>query len=90
MSRPRSILSPLARPVTLEAVSIVAIGATLGVAGGAASARFIEALLFEIKSTDFSASLAPVAVLLITAGAAAVPPLMRAIRTDPALTLRSE
>jgi putative ABC transport system permease protein len=69
---------------------MVAIGATLGIAAGIACARFIEALLFEIKATDLSATLAPVAVLFATAAAAAVPPLIRAIRIDPAQTLRSE
>ena len=80
----------VARPVTVEAFSMVAVGATLGIAAGIACARFIEALLFEIKATDPSAVLAPITVLFATAVAAAVPPLVRAIRIDPAQTLRSE
>jgi predicted permease len=76
--------------ITQSVVAMVAIGSAAGIAGGLFTARFLEALLFEIKATDLSVTIAPVALLLTAAFFAALPPVVRAVRIDPAETLRTE
>ena len=78
------------RRVTGAPLAMVVLGAAAGLAGGLASARFVESLLFEVKATDASMLTAPVLALLAAAALAALAPALRAVRTDPALTLRSE
>jgi putative ABC transport system permease protein len=69
---------------------MVFLGLAVGVAGGLASGRFIETLLFEVKMTDLGIVVAPLLTLLTAASLAALPPAIRAVRIDPAQTLRSE
>ncbi|HTX33884.1 MAG TPA: ADOP family duplicated permease [Bryobacteraceae bacterium] len=76
--------------VTADGAVMVSLGAALGVAAGLASGRFLETLLFEVKPTDPTAVLAPLLALMATALLAAVPPAIRAVRIDPARTLRNE
>jgi putative ABC transport system permease protein len=52
--------------------------------------RFIEALLFDVKVTDFGVLALPTAAILAVALLAALPAVVRAVRTDPARMLRSE
>jgi predicted permease len=78
------------RRITTGIFATVMLGSVVGVAGGLASARFVEALLYEVKATDAGMVIAPVAMLVFAALLAAVPPAMRAVRVDPAETLRSE
>jgi predicted lysophospholipase L1 biosynthesis ABC-type transport system permease subunit len=69
---------------------MVCLGLLAGVAAGLASERFIEALLFEVKATDAGPLLWPVAALIVSAIVAAVVPVARAARIDPARTLREQ
>jgi predicted permease len=78
------------RRVTTGMLAMVCLGSVMGLAGGLASARFVEALLFEVKATDSGIVVAPLLTLLVAAVMAAVPPAVRAVRIDPAQTLRSE
>jgi predicted permease len=78
------------RGVTSSLFAVICLGAVIGLAGGLVSGRFIEALLFEVKSTDLSASTLPLLTLLAATVLAALPPALRAVRTDPANTLRSD
>jgi ABC-type lipoprotein release transport system permease subunit len=59
-------------------------------AGGIVCGRFVESLLFEVKTTDANSVVTPILILLGTALLAALPPSIRAVRIDPAQTLRSE
>jgi len=52
--------------------------------------RLVESLLFHIGATDVAALATPLLVLAAAAGIAAMPPALRATRTDPAGTLRAE
>jgi predicted permease len=78
------------RRVTTGMLTMVSLGAAAGVAGGLASARVVETLLFEVKATDLGIVVVPLLTLLSAAVLAALPPAIRAVRTDPARTLRSE
>lgn len=80
----------IARGVTTEILLVVALGAAAGVLLGAPSARYIESLLFGVKATGMRGLAAPalgiVAIVLI----ASLKPVLRAMRIDPAETLRAE
>jgi len=78
------------RGITTETFAMVMCGAAAGIAGGLASARFIETLLYEVKATDSTMLTAPILTLMMVAIVAAVPPAIRAVRIDPVETLRSE
>jgi predicted permease len=78
------------RRVTSGMLTMVCLGAAAGVAGGVASARVVETLLFDVKATDLGIVAVPLLTLLTAAVLAALPPAIRAVRTDPARTLRSE
>jgi len=76
--------------VVIEMLRPVGVGSLIGLAAGSGFGRLIEGMLFEVKTTDLSALLTPIATLLAAAALAALPPAMRAVRIDPAQTLRSE
>ncbi len=78
------------RRVTADIFAMVFLGLAAGLAGGLASGRFLEALLFGVKTTDLGVVAAPILALLGAAVLAALPPALRAVRIDPARTLRSE
>ncbi len=64
-------------------------GSLAGFALGIGCSRSIETLLYEVKATDLGALAGPALALMAAAFAAALPPLVRAVRIDPARTLRS-
>jgi predicted permease len=80
----------VARRVTAESFAALSIGALVGVVAGWASASLLESLLFGVRGHDPSMIAAPVAILLATGLLAAVSPVLRAVRLDPSLLLRSE
>jgi len=76
--------------VVAEAVSMVLLGALAGLAIGGSSVRFIEALLYQVKLTDWDMLAIPTLTLLLATLAASLPAVLRAVRIDPAATLRSD
>jgi predicted lysophospholipase L1 biosynthesis ABC-type transport system permease subunit len=76
--------------VTLEVFSMVLAGALVGAALGLASARYIESLLYQVKSTDAGMLALPSITILAAAVLAALPAVIRAVRIDPANTLRAD
>ncbi len=78
------------RQVTASLLAAVALGAGVGLGGGLFFGRMLEGLLFRVSTTDATSLLAPLAVLAAAAAVAALPPALRAVRIDPARTLRSE
>jgi predicted permease len=80
----------IARHVTLGALLLVGLGLAAGIGGGVAFGRLIGALLFEVTPTDPEALARPLAILGSTFALASLPPVLRAIRTDPAETLRND
>jgi predicted permease len=80
----------VARRVTVEVFSMVLAGALAGLALGMASARYIEALLYQVKPTDPAMLALPSLAILAAALLAALPPVIHAVQTDPLTVLRSE
>jgi predicted permease len=78
------------RRVTAGLFGMVCLGSAIGVVVGFASARFIQSLLFEVKARDVGIMIAPILTLLGAALLAGLAPAIRAVRIDPAQTLRSE
>jgi putative ABC transport system permease protein len=78
------------RSVIVEMMTPVGVGTLLGLGAGLAFGGLIERILFEVKATDPLAVAVPLLTLALSAALAALPPAMRAVRIDPAQTLRSE
>lgn len=82
--------SEIVRSVTTEVLVMVAAGAIAGLMLSLASARYVQSLLYEVKATDAVMLAAPALTLLAAAIVAAAPPVIRALRIDPARMLREE
>jgi ABC-type antimicrobial peptide transport system permease subunit len=80
----------IAQIVGARVFAMVLLGAAAGLTLGLASARFLASLLYGVKGTEMSMMTLPAAVLLLAVALAAAPAVMRAIRIDPAVMLRSE
>ncbi len=80
----------VATRVIRDMAIIVGCGALIGLAGGFGFGRVIERLLFEVKAVDPFPLLMPLVTLAVAAVLAAVPPILRAVRIDPAQTLRTD
>jgi predicted permease len=78
------------RRVVTEILGPVGVGSIVGLAGGLAFGGVIERILFEVKASDATSIAAPLLTLAFAAAVAALPPAIRAVRIDPAQTLRSE
>ncbi len=76
--------------VTFDTVAWVAAGSLAGLAVSAGCASYIESLLYQVKATDLSALSIPVLALTALVILASLPPVIRAVYTDPARVLRSE
>jgi predicted permease len=76
--------------ITTRLLGVVGIGACIGVAGGFAFGRAVQTLLFQMEPTDPVALAAPILALAGAALLATVPPAIRAVRIDPAQTIKGE
>jgi hypothetical protein len=85
-AQPREI----ARRVTAEVFRMIVAGAVGGLVLGLASVRYIESLLYQVKATDAMKLAFSALAILVAASLAALPAVVRAVRTDPVSTLRSE
>jgi predicted permease len=82
--------SDIVRRVTFEVFSMVLLGALAGGFLGFTSVRYVQTLLYQVKATDLEMLMLPALAILAAALLAALPPVIRAIRIDPAAMLRSE
>jgi len=80
----------VARRVTTDVFSMVLAGALAGFALGLASVQYVESLLYQVKPGDPRMLAFPALAILAAALLAALPPVVRAVRIDPALMLRAE
>lgn len=80
----------IVRLVTRDVFLMVVVGAVAGLSVGMVSGRFIESLFYQVKATDWTMMAFPWVLMLVTALAAAVVPVMRAVRIDPVEMLRAE
>ena len=73
-----------------EGLLLGAAGIAIGMLGGAAAARTLSSLLFEVSDTDW-ATYAGVAVLMVVMiGIASLVPALRATHVDPVAALRED
>ena len=82
--------SDMIRLVVGQAVSLAAIGITIGLAGALVLTRVIRALLFNTDPLDVLTFSASAVVLLVIAAVASYLPARRALRVDPTIAMRSE
>jgi putative ABC transport system permease protein len=80
----------IARLVTADVFLMVLAGAAAGLTLGLLSVRYIASLLYQVKPTGMTMLALPGAVILAAALLAALPAVFRAVRIDPAATLRAE
>jgi len=80
----------IARQVTAEVSFTVLVGGLSGLGLGLIAVRSIESLLYRVKPTDPAMLALPSLIILTAALLAALPPIIRAIETDPAAVLRAE
>ena len=83
-------MSDVLKLVLGSGMSLVLIGAALGVAGAFAATRVMSNLLFGVAPTDFATFTAVVVVLLVVALVACYIPARRATKVDPLEALRYE
>jgi putative ABC transport system permease protein len=76
--------------VIKRALALTLFGLVAGVAGAIGLARFLSSVLFEVSPYDPLALGTAVVILAVTALAACLIPVRRAIRLDPIIALRSE
>jgi predicted permease len=77
------------RSVLVRSLSLVVIGAVLGMIGALALTRLLASLLFEVAPTDPGTFLTVTVMLFAVATLAGWVPARRATRIDPALAMRS-
>jgi ABC-type antimicrobial peptide transport system permease subunit len=65
-------------------------GALAGLALGFGSVRYIASLLYQVRPSDPRMVALPALTILASALLAALPPVISAVRIDPAETLRAE
>jgi predicted permease len=72
-----------------QAAGVAAIGVATGLAAAAAVARYLEAQLFAVQRTDWTSFAGTALVMVLAALLASLLPATRAVRIDPARTLRT-
>jgi ABC-type lipoprotein release transport system permease subunit len=80
----------IVRLVTFGAVVMVVLGSAIGLGFGLAAERYVAALLYEITFTDPRALTLPLITVVCAGVLASLLPVLRAVRTNPAVLLRSE
>ena len=71
-------------------VAVVCVGAVIGVAGGLAFSRTVRTVLFQVEPTSPLVLLAPLLALGTVSVLAGLAPALRAIRIDPAESLKAD
>jgi len=80
----------IVRIVTFNIFLMIALGGCAGVALGFGTARYVESLFYQVKATDADMIASPMCAILLTVLVATLPPVLRALRTDPTEILRTE
>jgi predicted permease len=78
------------RMVLRSGLGLAGLGVAIGIAGAAALAPMLEALLFGVKPIDVPTFASVALLLLVVAALATYLPARRAARVDPMLALRAE
>lgn len=77
------------RLILREGLVLTAAGAGIGILASLATGRYLDTLLFDVRSTDPVAIVGATLIVLGTALAACLLPALRAARTDPFTIMRS-
>jgi len=85
-----AVAADILRLVFKEVGLLLLAGLAIGVAASVALSRFAEALLFGLKANDAVTLAGACGLLAATAMVATLIPARRAVRLDPAATLREE
>jgi ABC-type antimicrobial peptide transport system permease subunit len=80
----------VARSVITQVFAMVLVGAFAGLAAGVGARHWIETLLYGVKPTETLMLALPAVLIFVTALLAALPPILQAVRIEPATTLRME
>jgi len=80
----------IVRIVTLDVFLMIAVGGCAGAALGFGAARYVASLFYQVKATDTDMIALPALAILLTTLVATLPAVLRALRTDPTVILRSE
>jgi predicted permease len=80
----------IAQRIMSGVIAWVGAGSLMGLLLGLGVARFIGSLLYQVKPTSFGALVTPALAFMAVAVFAALRPVLRAVRTDPARILRSQ
>jgi predicted permease len=80
----------VSRLVLKHALLLVVTGSAIGVPGAFAATSLVRALLFGVSDKDLPTLAATIGVLAFASAAAAIQPMLKAIRLDPVAALRSE
>lgn len=80
----------IARLVLREGLSLTIAGIAAGLAAAAAGTRMLGGLLLDVRPLDPGTMAGTAALFALVSAVAMAMPLMRALRVDPALTLRRE
>jgi predicted permease len=78
----------VARTVVSETFAMVAAGAVSGTGLGLAAGRYIDSLLYGVRSTDSIILVGALLAMFVTAAVAAIAPIVRAVRIEPSEVLR--
>ncbi len=80
----------VARTAATQGLVPIGVGLALGLAGALAATRWLQSLLFGVVATDPLTLAGVCSVVVLTALAASIPPVRRALRIDPMTALRAE
>jgi putative ABC transport system permease protein len=83
-----AVASDIRRLVVRQTLVLVAVGTVLGLAGGAAIARFTSTILYDVSASDPTTYVGVAVLLAVVAIVATYAPVRRATRVDPLLALR--
>ena len=78
------------RLIVSDTATPLVAGIALGIISGIGMARYLASQLFEVKASDFWSMAAPLICIVVAAGAATLPPALRAASADPLAALRHE
>jgi ABC-type antimicrobial peptide transport system permease subunit len=85
-ARPRHVL----RLITTRLAGVIVLGAAVGIIGGLGFGRWVRTLLYQIDPSDPLTLATTLGALIVAAALASLPPAIRAVRIDPAQTIKSD
>ena len=85
-ANPRSVIALVLR----QAGVLIAAGIALGALGSLALTRYVQSLLFQVRTTDWRTYAGAIALLALAGATASLVPALRGARVDPMVALREE